>query len=195
MFSFLPLLALTLNACTHADFPPAPMRDPGSPYSLLDASSEVVTVDLQSNVSVSEVQNWVESDQPTRAELYCDQGDTLCDAAEEALSLYGVEYEWIPAKRSRVHLIYERVIARDCENHYVSIPFNPFHQNHPAFGCSTASNMVKMVTDRREFINPALLGFYDGRKAVHNVERYLKFDSTEYFDEELGVNSISFQSN
>lgn len=165
----------------------------GAPESLLDVSSEIVTVDLVSQDSVDEVADWVESDQPTRAEIYCVEGDIMCDQVEQVFSVFGVEYEWIPSSYSETNLIYERVIAHDCENRYIDNRINPYNLNHPTFGCSLASNIVKMVSDRRQFVSPALLDFYDGAQAYKNVQTYRDFDASEYFQDDIDVDSIVFQ--
>ena len=56
-----------------------------------------------------------------------------------------------------VDMLYERVAAYNCVNRYVNNSSNNANLNHPAFGCSVASNIVQSVTDKRQFTNPALL--------------------------------------
>lgn len=151
----------------------------GTPESLLDVSSEVVTLQVASQEELDEVTRYVDEDQPTRAELYCMDGDAMCGSAEQTLNLYGVEYEVIPAATSEVHLIYERVLARDCENRYIDNPINPYNLNHPTFGCSIASNMVQMVSDKSQFVSPPLLDPMDGEKAGATYRRYLNPPASE----------------
>jgi hypothetical protein len=183
--------ALSLTACS--TIPPQAYADRGSPESLLDVSSEIVTVELSSDESLSELTEWVEGDQPTRAEIRCVEGNVLCDQAEQTLSLYNVEYEWIPAKVNEINLIYERVIAHDCENRFIDQRINPYNFNHPAFGCSVASNMVQMVTNRQQFVSPSLLGFYDGQTAHKNMKSYQEFDSKTYFGKDnADLTTLSF---
>ncbi len=178
---FLCAASLVTSACSI--IPPSAYSDRGTPESLLDVSSEIVTIELLSVTSIDELQEWVESDQPSRAELYCVEGDVLCDSAEQTLSLYNVEYEWIPAQISEINLVYERVIAHDCENRFIDNRINPYNLNHPTYGCSVASNMVQMVSDRSQFVNPSLKGFYDGRSAAKGMQRMRDFDAVEYFDD------------
>jgi hypothetical protein len=187
------IVASTLLLASCSKIPAEAYGQRGSPESLLDVSSEIVTVELLSQASVEEIADWVESDQPTRAEIYCVEGDMLCDEAEQVFSVFGVEYEWIPSQVSEANLIYERVIAHDCENRFIDNRINPYNLNHPTFGCSVASNTVKMVSDRRQFVSPALLDFYDGRQAVKNVNSYRAFSASEYFDDDLGIDAIKFQ--
>jgi hypothetical protein len=159
-------------------------------------SSEIVTVELTSEESLAELTEWVEGDQPTRAEIRCEEGNVMCDQAEQTLSMYNVEYEWIPSQVSEINLIYERVIAHDCENRFIDNRINPYNLNHPAFGCSVASNMVQMVTNRQQFVSPSLLGFYDGQTAYKNVKSYQEFNSKEYFGKDNSdLQTLSFTAN
>ncbi len=153
---------LLLAACN--DIPREAFFGRGDPESLLDASSEVVSVQLVSDQSVEEVVEWVDQDQPTRAELMCMDSDPLCVAAQEVLGVYGIEYQVAPSAENTVHLIYERVLARDCEHRFIDNHINPYNMSHPAFGCSTASNMVRMVTDKRQFVSPGLLDYMDSER-------------------------------
>jgi hypothetical protein len=184
---------LTLSACS-ADIPAQAYENRGTPESLLDVSSEVVTVEMTSEESLSELTEWVEGDQPTRAEIRCKEGDVLCDQAEQTLSLYNVDYEWIPSQTSEINLVYERVIAHDCENRFIDNRINPYNFNHPAFGCSVASNMIQMVTDRQQFVSPSLLGLYDGQTAYKNMKNYQEFDSKTYFKKDAAdLSSLNFK--
>lgn len=155
---------LLLSGCS--EVPREAYFNHGDPESLLDASSEVVSVQLASDQSVQEVIDWVDQDQPTRAELLCVDGDPLCVATQEALGVYGVDYRVVASQENTVHLIYERVLARDCENRFIDNHINPYKMNHPTFGCSTASNMVRMVSDKRQFISPPLLDYFDAERGV-----------------------------
>jgi type IV pilus biogenesis protein CpaD/CtpE len=187
-------LVVSLGGCAK-DIPSQAYANRGSAESLLDVSSEIVTVDLSGDESLAELTKWVEGDQPTRAEILCAEGDVRCDQAEQTLSLYNVKSEWLPSQTSEVNLIYERVIARDCENRYIDNRINPYHFNHPAFGCSVASNMVQMVADRQQFTNPSLLGLYDGSTAYKNIKNYKAFDSKTYFKKESAdISTLDFQS-
>ncbi len=156
---------ILLAGCS--DVPRAAFFNRGTPESLLDVSSEIVTVQLDGDQSVDEIMEWLEQDQPTRAELLCYEDDPLCLAAEEVFGLYGVEYDYVSSDENSVHLIYERVLAHDCENRYVDNHINPYNMSHPAFGCSIASNMVQMVTDKQQFTSPGLLDYPDANKLVN----------------------------
>jgi hypothetical protein len=148
----------------------------GSPESLLDVSSEIVSVEMVSEQSADEIINWIETDQPSRAEINCFEGDPLCAKAQDVLNLYGLEYEIVSSDHTEVLLVYERVLARDCENRFIDNSVNPYNLPHPTFGCSVASNMVQMVADKRQFISPTLLDYAD---ATSMVNAYNNFISTQ----------------
>ena len=193
-FLLISFAALSLTACA-ADIPPAAYANRGTPESLLDVSSEVVTVDLSTDESLGELTQWVEGDQPTRAEIRCAEGNMRCAQAEQTLALYNVQSERVASSGSEIDLVYERVIAHDCENRYIDNRINPYNLHHPAFGCSNASNMVQMVSDRQQFVNPSLLGLYDGKKAYQNAKSYQNFDSREYFKKDTAdLQTLSFSA-
>lgn len=165
----LPLLA----ACS--EIPQEAYFNRGTPESLLDMSSESVSVALGSGSGGrDELVGWVNQEQPTRADLACAQGEAACEQAREVLDQFRVPYQYGDAGRNAVVLYYERVLARDCENRFIDNSVNPYNFNHPTFGCSIAANTVQQVSDKRQFINPALLDFTDGQKSVQAVRRYQK---------------------
>lgn len=170
--SFTALVILSaLSACN--TIPLAAHADRGSPESLLDVSSEIVSVEMVSDQSADEIVHWIEADQPSRAELHCFEGDPLCAKAESVLQLYGLEHETTPSDKTEVLLVYERVVARDCENRFIDNSVNPYNLYHPTFGCSVASNMVQMVTDKRQFISPTLLDYPDAAGMVRAYNGYI----------------------
>ncbi len=78
-----------------------------------------------------------------------------------------------------VSLIYERVMARDCDNRYIDNSKDSASFHHASFGCSVRVNMVQMVTDKRQFINPALMDYTDGTKAAKIYQKYLNPPTSE----------------
>jgi hypothetical protein len=145
----------------------------GSPESLLDISSEVVTVQLESDQSIQELTSWISNDQPSRAEINCPGADYICNEAEMALQQFGVPATRVPSDSRMVTLVYERVIARDCENRYIDNPHNPYNLNHPTFGCSTAANMTQMISDKSQIVSPQLLDYFDGSKGTQVYNSYM----------------------
>lgn len=162
------LAMLALSAC---DRRPAQFVSPGAPERLLDASSEVVNLPVSNALQINELSSFVNADQPTRAELYCTNGDAACEDAKDVLQLYGVQFQTIPSPQATVTLVYERVLARDCNATFVNNTRNNLNRHHPAFGCATAANIVQHVSDKQQFVNPPLMR--DGRatKAVQAYRR------------------------
>ncbi|MCH2548260.1 MAG: hypothetical protein MK052_11730 [Alphaproteobacteria bacterium] len=190
--SLIATIAVLLSACSQ--IPDEAYFNRGSPFSLLDASSEVVNVALISEESISEVIQWVDQDQPSQAELYCLDGEEICMRTLETLEMFRVPVHFVSAADNNLVLIYDRIVARDCDNRYIDNPVNPYNLQHKTYGCSTAANMVQMVGDKRQFTSPALLDFRDGERAVQDYETYLKpLPTTEFTSENAGLQQ-SFQS-
>lgn len=172
------LLSLLVITSACSKIPSGAYFNRGGPESLLNVSSEVVSLHIDSEASVDELVAWIDKDEPTKAELRCTSNDVLCSAVEEALKLYGIDYQVMDSDMLTVDLMYERVVAKDCDNRFLDNHINPYHLNHQAFGCSIASNMVQSVSDKQQFINPELLGFRDGRKAAQSYRNYHKVENT-----------------
>src|SRR5690606_4138081 len=105
-------------------------------------------------------------------ELRCNEADTLCQRARRALDQFAVPVTSIPGPENAIALIYERVVARDCENRFIDNHINPYELNHPTYGCTVASNLIQMVSDKRQFTSPALMEEPDGEKAVQAIRNY-----------------------
>lgn len=138
--------------------------EPVTPESLLDLSSERVTFSLELDNSSDELTEWINNDQPTRAELYCsDSSSNSCSDAQNILVQFGVPYEQLVGKDSgsEAVLLYDRIFTRDCEG------------QPQASGCSVAANQVQMVVDPRQFLDPALLDLQDAEKATGVYKDYL----------------------
>lgn len=168
------LLSATTLATACSQIPPEAYYNRAEPESLLDVSSEVVNLPVSSEQSLDELTNWVNRDQPSRAELYCDDTNPQCAAAVEVLNLYGIPTNRMASGDNMVSLVYERVLARDCENRYIDNSINPYNFNSPTLGCSVAVNMVQSVTDKHQFVRPNLLDTPDARKAVQAYQNYLQ---------------------
>lgn len=166
----LALLALALSACER----PAPSAyfARGGPESLIDVSSEVVNLTIHSDTELNELSHWINEDQPTRAELYCTDGDPMCEDAKQVLDLYGVPTLSVPSGDQTVTLVYERILARDCEQRFIDKD-NMYNLNHPAFGCSIAGNMVQHVSNKQQLVNPNLMDYPRSEKGVQAYEKYL----------------------
>jgi uncharacterized membrane protein YgcG len=164
------VLVFVLVACVQ--IPKEAYFNRGEPESLLDVSSEVVNLKIESGASVQEITHWINQDQPTRAELNCPDGEALCARVQKVLHQFGVPVKYTSVSDNNVVLVYERVLARDCENRYIDNFVNPYNLNHPSFGCSLSVNSVQMVTDKRQFTSPALMDNPDAFRAAQGNAFY-----------------------
>ncbi len=149
--------------------PDSAFMNRGGPESLLDVSSEVVNLSVAGKQEVSELANWIAHDQPTRAELFCNPLAASCKEAQRILRSKNVETNLNAAPSNTVTLVYERILARDCNQRYIDNGFSTYNVLPPSVGCSLAANMVQQVSDKREFINPSLT---DQPSAVGAISAY-----------------------
>lgn len=155
----LPLLAIAFLSLAACGKKPADSAyyNRGGPESLLDVSSEVVNLSVADQGALNELSNWIGGDQPTRAELYCMEGDRRCTEARKVLDLHGVPSMTVPSQDYSVALVYERILARDCKQRYADNHNNSWNTNHASFGCSLAANVVQHVSDKQQFIQPNIM--------------------------------------
>lgn len=158
-----------ISACS--TIPKQAYYNRGQPESLLNVTSEETTVDLRQRNGLQQLTQLVNAKQPSNAQLTC-TNRMMCDRASEILDQYKVPYNKNNGSANTVTLTYKDIKARDCENRYIDNHINPYNLNHPTFGCSISINQVQMVSDKRQFVDPALLGSYDGEKAVQNYDTY-----------------------
>lgn len=170
------LLGLGLTAMLTACNPPpdSAFLNRGGPESLLDVSSEVVNLNASSANDLIELSNWIEKDQPTRAQLNCAEGDKRCSEAKKILELHGVPTTPGTGAGQTVTLMYERILARDCNQRYVNDAHNYYNEPHKAFGCATAANMVQEVTDKQQFVSPNVSDDPSAVRAVNDYQRAFK---------------------
>lgn len=166
------LFLLGMTGCTR--IPPAAFKNRGGPESLLDVSTEMVNLGLDSTQSLDQLVDWLNNDQPSRVELYCGPDAYLCEQAKMILQQFAVPFDVASDAAPRVALMYDRVLARDCDNRYIDNPINPYNLNHPTFGCATAVNMLLMVSDKRQLTAPPLSDFQDAAKSEQAIRNYLK---------------------
>lgn len=169
------ILALTtaLVACQPA--PEEAYFNRGEPESLLDLSTEVVNVRLTSPTSIQEAIDTINKRQPTRAEVKCNDSDSLCKEAMHVMKQFAVPVKYTESNRNNVALIYERVLTRNCQNRFIDItagPGNLQNIDYPTLGCSVAINMVQMVSDKRQFTNPELMTAPDAGKPEQSITNY-----------------------
>ncbi len=145
----------------------------GQPESLLDHSAERVSFGIATPSFESDLTNWVNNDQPSRAELQCSGFSQACDRAEDVLKQFGVPYTMTanPSTGDAVVLYYERFVARDCDSRFVDRYVNPNNHHHVTYGCSVAANMLQQVSDQRAFVAPAVMDPQDAEQAVKALRK------------------------
>jgi hypothetical protein len=143
----------------------------GTPESLIDRSVEVVTLNTATKQDLGDLSTWIARDLPTRAELNCPTSEANCREAERMLIKKNVPVVKGVDSAHAVTLVYERIIARDCNPSFRDHRANFYNTNHPGFGCSIAANIVQHVTDKNEFIAPATLDPASAIGAVNSVRR------------------------
>lgn len=165
------LLALSAVAC--APLPKQAYTNPGQPENLLDKSAERVTLSFSSPRGLADLTDWVNKDQPSRAELLCNKSEANCMRAARILASFNVPVSYQAPKKtgSGAVLVYNRVVTHRCDNSFISNHHNSRNLNHPAFGCSIATNMVQMISDHQQIINPPLSGLPNANQAVQAIKR------------------------
>lgn len=143
----------------------------GTPESLLDRSSEVVTLNTATRQHLDDLATWIARDVPTRAELNCPTTEANCREAERMLRKKNVAVVKGVDGAHAVTLVYERIIARDCNPSFRNHSANYYNTNHPAFGCAIAANIVQHVTDKNEITDPATLDAAPASRAVTTFKR------------------------
>lgn len=163
---------VALAACNRP--PESAFLDRGGPESLIDVSSEAVNLSTSSAQDLVDLSNWVAHDLPARAELNCDSTEKHCAEARKILELKNIPASQGIGNNRSVTLVYERIVARDCDPHYRDNANNYYNAHHPAFGCAVAANMVQSVTDKRAFVEPALSDDPYATRAVNDWARAYK---------------------
>lgn len=171
--SFLSLGVLLLSACSQLS--EANYSNRGTPESLLDVSVEQITVPLDGAAGIDDLIAVLNQNQPSQATLQCAGNDMLCRNARNVLQQFAVPAtEMASAGGNQVVLVYENLVARDCDPRFVDNTINPYNLNHPSFGCANASNMIQMVGDKRQFTNPVIHGYVDGSKVRQGYKEYVQ---------------------
>ena len=169
-FSMLLVLLVAASGCTR--LPPAAYESFSGPESLLDQSKERVTIALAAAGSAESLVEWLDQDQPSRVELHCVQGEANCARAARIAEQFAVPYEFVDSGAGKAVLIYERVVARDCDPRFISDHINPYHLHRRGYGCSVASNSLQMISDRRQITAPSLMDPHDGQRVQDTMSVY-----------------------
>ncbi len=162
---------LFLSAC---DYPAPEYVSSGDPERLIDRSVETVTFGLNSKKSLTKLSEMVREDRPSSADLGCSLKNARCAQAKEIFERNGVPIRLTGEQTNNVVLSYERVVARDCNPHFIDNMSGSRSFNHPSFGCAVAANIVQMVSDKHQFTNPNLLDLQDAEKANQSYRAYMQ---------------------
>ncbi len=140
----------------------------------MDVSLETTNVSLAKKNSVSNLSKMVSEYRPSSAELRCSLASTRCAQAKEILERNSIPFSVSGEKSNDVILSYKKVTARDCSTQYIDDMGGSGVENHPSFGCAVASNVVQMVSNKRQFTEPNLMDFPDAEKAAQSYGEYQK---------------------
>ncbi len=168
------LLACLLSVAACDRTPNEVYVNRGDPERFIDRSSETVTFSLKPKNSLTKLAEMVAEDRPSSAQLKCSFKSARCTQAKEIFERNSVPIRLSNEQNNRVVLTYERVVARDCNPHFIDNMEGNRSFNHPSFGCAVAGNIVQMVSDKHEFTNPALLDLPDAEKANQSYRSYMQ---------------------
>lgn len=187
---YLPIIALA--ACqqvTAENF-----VNPGDPERQLTNITEFTTIALTPHEGIDRLKDSLSTSTPAQAKLNCPQINATCARAQNLLLKANIPLEIkgpTPSNTeetestsqpeqtaenlpdNEVTLVYHRLAFTPCDNAYHDDSINNANAYHPSFGCSIRSNMVQSVTEKQQFVNPALLDYADGEKAAKNYQNYI----------------------
>lgn len=160
-----------LTAC--ADIPEYEYRSRGQPEDLLDITHEQVIIPLDSAKGIDDLISWLGNTTPSEAVVQCAVQDMLCKNASRSLADFSIPYtQQSISGGNQVVLVYQHIAVRDCDQRTEYTPYNAYNLSQPNIGCSLATNMANMVRDKRQFINPAMLGLMDASQAAATYGDY-----------------------
>ena len=143
-----------------------------SPESLIDKSSERVTFSLATPSARQDIAEWLQKDMPSRVELECETGDGACAVIHGDLVAKKMPVELAAnGGQPKAVLIYDRFVARACDNKFRDNSFNPLNRNQNVLGCAVSSNVVESVADGDQFVNPPMMGNASAVQAVKAVRK------------------------
>lgn len=145
---------LILTACSNGRYARV------TPESLLNSSSEKISIKLSGDSSIDQLKMWIDDDMPSSAVLSCESDDGLCRKAQRVLNEASVSYELDDADTGSVVLSYDRAVALECSS-------------ASSLGCSVSVNSLNMVGDYQQYINPELSDPQDAAKAVDSYGGYM----------------------
>ena len=142
--------------------------------SLLDSSSEVVSIHLVSQQNVEDINKWLLNEVPVSAVVRCYEESPYCGQVEEMLRKLNVPFEKERLALGtnsfpHVDLMFDRFVSQTCSD--------PAH--NLAFGCAVSTNTLSVMTDRKQLLSPLVLAPMDAATAVGAIQqRYLVSDDS-----------------
>lgn len=155
------LFSSLLSGCI--PFVPFVMLTPLTPEHQLDINSEEISFKIAGKGVLNEVESWIANEEPSKAVFSCSNIDKkLCDSVSVMLEDYDLKYDKISSNDNHdyIVLVYQRVKARNCEM--------------KEFGCSVSKNILHIVSNYSQFVNPPISDMQDSKKAISVYNQYLK---------------------
>jgi hypothetical protein len=171
-FLYISVLSVFITSCTNT--PKEAYFKRGEPESLIDQSSEAIHLRVDSPANIQDMIDVINKDQPTRAELKCNASSVLCRDAKKVLNQFKIKTTQRPSQSQTVSLYYERVLARDCQNRFIHLRGNENNLQSPTIGCSVSANMLQMVSNKKQFLNPSIMSKGDSSKPIQAITNYSK---------------------
>ena len=172
------LSLILLTSCQ--DVKPNDYANPGDPERELVVTTETTELPIKNRDALDQLKETIKMDPPSSAELSCTVTDSVCTSAKSILIKAHITLEIKSrstaeqqAPETTVTLFYKRLSAKNCDNRYTDNSINSSNLAQSTLGCSIRSNMMQMVTDKQQFVNPALLDYTDGEKAALNYQAYI----------------------
>lgn len=153
-------LLFTVSACAMHHAAPVIRAE-----TLIKSTAEKISFPIVDSSSLEAIENWVANGEaPTNAEISCVSSENTCNRVRNLLTNRGIPVNESAAaadsSAGNVSLTYNRIIAHDCGTN--------------SFGCSTSVNAIHMVTNREQFIKPAMSDLQDAASSVRAVGRFVK---------------------
>ena len=137
------------------------LTTPVQPEYLIDYTKEKVSFSLEKENSLVDLNDWIVNDMPSNALLSCSKSDKSCKEASLILEKSSIPFKYLEDNKKSVTLVYNKITTRDCS-------YSNKKSGNYLLGCATSYNMIGMISDYRQFVNPNLLEARDAGFATQN---------------------------
>lgn len=137
------IAVLYLAACTSSNN----HFDLIEPEKLLAFSHEKISLPLTDSQSLNDIEQFINKDIPSKAEIVCGDEEILCHNAKKLFREKNIETSQVSATDSvepYISLLYDRIIAKDCSD-------------EKYFGCANAVNTIQMISSYKQLVKPDLI--------------------------------------